>query len=202
MIAFVQGQVVDIENDGLILEIGGIGIAVLAPMSRLQPRPVVGETCHLYTHLQVREDAWTLYGFSDKEQLNMFRLLLGVTGVGAKTALAIVDLVNPSRFASAIAGKDVKTFTAVSGVGKKSAERILLELKDKVSAFISGEKEEESNFSAPQDELDGDLLAALKQLGYTATEARAFALGAQATLGSNATTEQLLREALRIARTA
>ena len=155
----------------------------------------------LHTYFQVREDAWSLYGFSNKEQLEMFRLLLSVSGVGAKTAMAIVDLVNPQRFAQAVGEKDLKTFTAVSGVGKKSAERILLELKDKVAAFPGGEGAAPLPL-ADDDSPNNDLVAALKQLGYTATESRAFALGAQAALGMEASPEQLLREALKIARTA
>lgn len=203
MIAFIQGVVVDVdmENGCLILDMGNIGVSVFVPMHRLNPPPVLGEPLHLHTYLQVREDAWTLYGFSDKEQLTMFRILLGVSGIGAKTALSIVDLVTPGRFATAIIERDIKVFTAVSGVGKKSAERILLELKEKVSRFAADAKEEVSGATIPMEEINSDLLAALKQLGYTATEARSFALGAQAALGADSPTERLLREALRIAHT-
>ena len=200
MFAFVKGIVAEVGDEGLVLDMGGLGVSVSVPMSRLDPRPALNETIMLHTHLQVREDAWTLYGFSDKEQLEMFRLLLGVSGIGAKTALAIVDKVNPQRFAAAIGEKDVKPFTAVSGVGKKSAERILLELKDKVSSFARADGEPLSDVAEPEP-FNADLLAALKQLGYSPTEARAFALGAQETLGAQASTEQLLREALKIART-
>lgn len=200
MFAFVKGIVAEVGDEGLVLDMGGLGVSVSVPMSRLDPRPALNETIMLHTHLQVREDAWTLYGFSDKEQLEMFRLLLGVSGIGAKTALAIVDKVNPQRFAAAIGEKDVKPFTAVSGVGKKSAERILLELKDKVSSFARTDSETQMDVAEPEP-FNADLLAALKQLGYSPTEARAFALGAQETLGAQASTEQLLREALKIART-
>ncbi|MBQ6808628.1 MAG: Holliday junction branch migration protein RuvA [Firmicutes bacterium] len=201
MISFIRGLLAEIQNDSLVIDLGGVGISVSVPISRLQPRPILNQEVFLHTYLQVREDAWTLYGFSDKEQLEMFRLLLSVSGIGAKTALAIVDKVNPQRFAAAIGEKDTKVFTAVSGVGKKSAERILLELKDKVDAFSTADAE--APLAAAETEaLDSSLLAALKQLGYTATEARAFAMGAQEVLGPDASPEQLLRQALKIARTA
>jgi len=201
MISFIRGLLAEIQNDSLVIDLGGVGISVSVPISRLQPRPILNQEVFLHTYLQVREDAWTLYGFSDKEQLEMFRLLLSVSGIGAKTALAIVDKVNPQRFAAAIGEKDTKVFTAVSGVGKKSAERILLELKDKVDAFSTADAEA-SLAAAEVEALDSSLLAALKQLGYTATEARAFAMGAQEVLGPDASPEQLLRQALKIARTA
>lgn len=198
MIAFVRGPVTAIEDDALIVEVGGVGIAVAAPLSMLEPRPAIGEDVFLHTYLQVREDAWTLYGFTSKEQLRIFRLLTGVSGVGAKTALAIVDKVAPSRFAAAMAAQDARVFTAVSGVGKKSAERILLELKDKFPAAAADGAVPAETMPAAE-ELNSDLLAALKQLGYTATEARAFAIKAQAQLGADAAAERLLREALKIA---
>lgn len=196
MISFVRGKVADIAGDSLVVDLGGVGLEVYAPFAMLQPAPVIGEEILLYTHLQIREDSWQLYGFTDKDQLTAFRLLLSVSGVGAKTALAITDQLSVQRFAAAIAAKDSKPFTAVSGVGKKTAERIILELKDKFSLLASAETMAEQ----PTAELvlNTDLLAALKQLGYSATESRAFAMKAQAALGENASAEQLLHEAMKI----
>ena len=200
MIAFVNGIVSAVEDDSLIVDIGGVGLSVLVPIHMLDPRPVVGNVLYLHTHLQIREDAWVLYGFSNKEQLKMFRLLLNVSGVGAKTALAIVDTIGTNRFYSLVANQEIKPITAVSGVGKKTAERILLELKDKFPAMQLAENADmESGAVVEVDALDRDLLAALKQLGYSATEARAFAMQAQGKLGMAADTERLLREALKIA---
>lgn len=197
MISFIRGPVTAIEDDGLVVDIGALGLLVSAPMHMLQPRPVVGEEITLHTFLQVREDAWNLYGFADREQLRLFKLLLNISGIGAKTALAIVDSVSPSRFAMAVANKDAAPLTAVSGVGKKSAERILLELKDKFPAMTT---EDGEAIPAPAPEaLNRELLAALKQLGYSATEARSFAMQAQGALGDDAPAEELLRESLKIA---
>lgn len=198
MIAFVRGQVTAVEDEALIIDIGGVGLMVMAPLSELSPRPVIGEELLLHTYLQVREDAWTLYGFTDKEQLRCFRLLIGVSGVGAKTALAIVDKLNPRRLAAAIAAQELPALTAVSGVGKKTGERILLELKDKFPALAAADAALPQPAAAGE-ELNPDLLAALKSLGYTASEARAFAIKAQAELGAGAEADLLLRAALKIA---
>lgn len=204
MIANIKGIITGVDEDSLVVSLGNIAFSVLVPMTRLNPRPVVGEEIFLYTHLQIREDAWTLFGFANNDQLRIFRQLLGVSGVGAKTALAIIDAISIPNFIRAVSGQDLKTFTNVSGVGKKTAERIILELKDKFKDLTINE--DSGTLVAAEvtktDELDHDLLAALKQLGYTATEARAFALQAQADLGPDASPEKLLRAALKIARDA
>ena len=88
MIAFIRGEIVQIEEDGLVIENNGVGLFVLAPLSMMQPLPPLGGSVFLHTHLQIREDAWQLFGFPEKEQLTVFRYLLAVSGVGAKTALA------------------------------------------------------------------------------------------------------------------
>ena len=196
MISFVRGKVADLTGDALVIDLGGIGLEVFAPFARLQPAPAIGEEILLYTHLQIREDNWQLYGFTDKDQLTAFRLLLSVSGVGAKTALAIVDQLSVQRVVAAIAAKDSKPFTTVSGVGKKTAERIILELKDKFP-ILAGE-EAVAEQTAAEVVLNTDLLAALKQLGYSATESRAFAMKAQSALAPDATAEELLREAMKI----
>ncbi|NLF80829.1 MAG: Holliday junction branch migration protein RuvA [Clostridia bacterium] len=196
MIAFVRGRVEALEEDTLTVQVGGVGLSVYVPYAMLDPYPVVGEEIMLHTHLQVRDDGWLLFGFGDREQLRLFRLLLSVTGVGAKTALAIIDKLSPLRLATAITGQQRDALTVVSGVGKKTAERILLELKDKfpATAAVAGGLP-----ASAEAQLNAELLAALKQLGYTATEARALALKAEAVLGGQAAPELLLREALKIA---
>ncbi|MEG1536792.1 MAG: Holliday junction branch migration protein RuvA [Clostridiales bacterium] len=194
MISFIRGRIWAVENDGVIVEVSGIGIKVFAPLSTMDSYPQPGEDIFLHTHLQIREDAWQLYGFMDKEQLRLFRLLLAISGIGAKTALALIDGVSLTRFAAAVAAQDIKPLTAVSGVGKKTAERLLLELKDKFSAL---QGEIEPLITVGSADINDDLVAALKQLGYSAVEARAYALAAVKSLGSDQSPEQLLREALK-----
>lgn len=198
MIAFIRGPVAAIEDDALVIDKNGIGVTVAAPISQLRPLPALGDEIFLHTHFQVREDGWTLFGFSDREQLRIFRLLLSVSGIGAKTALVIVDTISTLRFGAVVAAQEVKPLTAVSGVGKKTAERILLELKDKFPTVEAGGTAL-PEASLATDELNRELLAALRQLGYTATEARAFALQAESALGRDAAPELLLREAIRVA---
>ena len=134
MISFVRGKVADIAGDSLVIDLGGVGLEVYAPFSMLQPTPVIGEDILLYTHLQVREDSWQLYGFTDKDQLTAFRLLLSVSGVGAKTALAIVDQLHVQRFAAAIAAKDIEArnsnvitaYIAPTGVDRAVGTNIII----------------------------------------------------------------------------
>ena len=199
MIAFIRGIVSTVDSDTIIIDKGGIGLEIYVPMSMLHPLPAVGDEMTLYTHLQVKEDGWQLFGFADKEQLRIFRLLMGISGIGAKTALSILDKIAVGRFPQIISAQDHKPLTAVSGVGKKMAERILLELKDKFpmsEADVPGIADGEA---IAADTIDPQLLAALKQLGYTATEARAFAIKAMANIGADAASEELLRESLKIA---
>ncbi|MDO4582181.1 MAG: Holliday junction branch migration protein RuvA [Bacillota bacterium] len=198
MIAFIKGTVAAIEGDALVVEAGGIGYDIAVPAARLTPFPAIGDDILLHTHLQVREDAWSLFGFGDREQLRVFRLLLSVSGVGAKTALAIIDHLGVPQIAAAVAAQNVAAFTAVSGVGARTAQRLLVDLKDKFAALATIAGAEDELLAATAGE-NAELLAALRQLGYTATEANSFALRAQANLGADAETGVLLREALRIA---
>ena len=199
MIAFIRGIVSSVDGETIVIDKSGVGLEIYVPMSMLQPAPAVGEEITLHTHLQVKDDGWQLFGFADKEQLRIFRLLIGISGIGAKTGVAILDKIAVSRFPQIIAAQDHKPLTAVSGVGKKTAERILLELKDKFPVVASKIPGTETGEPLTGEALDPQLLAALKQLGYTATESRAFALKAMANLGADAASEALLRESLKIA---
>ena len=195
MISFIRGKIWEVDGDTLTIEMSGMGINVFAPSSTMTKYPQAGDEIFLYTHLQIREDAWQLYGFIDKEQLRVFRMLLNISGIGAKTALAIVDSVSISRFAAAITAQDITPFTAVSGVGKKTAQRLLLELKDKFSSADILSDQDGAVLASL--EINSNLVFAMKQLGYTAVEARAYAFAAQNALGAEANEEELLRYALK-----
>jgi len=196
MIAFVRGKVFAIEEDTIIVETGGFGISVMAPLAMMRPLPSVGEDIFLHTHLQVREDGWLLFGFPNHEQLEIFRYLLSVSGIGAKTSLSIVNALTADKIASACAQGDYNSFCTVSGVGKKTAQRIVLELKDKFASWQGAEGAEDfiPNFRADQ-----DLLDALVNLGFGPAESRALAAKAAAKLGKEADTNTLIKEALRMA---
>jgi len=164
MIAHLSGTVFAKQNISIILTTGGIGYKVFCTQSVLDSVHT-GDELGLYTYHVVREDALDLYGFLTEEEQDLFVLLIGVSGIGPRSALGILNLESIEKLLSAIAHADIAYLTKVSGVGKKSAEKIVLELRDKVehfdvSALDSSRREEE------------DVLEALKTLGYRADEAR------------------------------
>lgn len=196
MIAFLRGKVFAIEEESIVVETGGFGISVMAPLAMMRPLPAVGEEIFLHTHLQVREDGWLLFGFPNHEQLEIFRYLLSVSGIGAKTSLAIVNALSADKIAAACSKGDYNSFCTVSGVGKKTAQRIVLELKDKFAKWQGTETAEDF---IPDFYTDQDLLDALVNLGFGAAESRALAAKATAKLGKEADTNSLIKEALRMA---
>ena len=132
------------------------------PSSTLDSLGAIGEEVHLFTHLQLREDNVALYGFASTEELELFRMLIGVSGVGPKAALAMLSAMNPSQLAIAIATGNVALLSQVPGVGNKMASRLALELKGKLEGFRVG---------APMAEGDAEVIAALTSLGYSSAEA-------------------------------
>jgi len=199
MIAFVKGIVAAVDESRLVVDIGGVGLELLVPLTQLQPYPQAGDEIYLHTHLQVREDGWQLFGFASAEQLRIFRRLIAINGVGPKMALAICDSLSPQRLIAAVAAGDEKAFCAVSGVGKKIAQRLLLELKDKFSdAELAGLPQAVAAAPAMPAAASSELTEALKQLGYSATEARALALQVQEQLPDEHDTGRLLTAALRM----
>ena len=138
MFYYFNGEVTLLESNLAVIDCGGVGYACRTSSYTLS-RLHVGECARLYTYCSIREDAFDIYGFSTREELRNFELLLGVTGVGAKAALAILSSTTPDRFALAIFSQDEKALTAAPGVGKKLAQRILLELKDKLGGAAPAE---------------------------------------------------------------
>jgi Holliday junction DNA helicase RuvA len=204
MIAFIQGKIFAVNEDSLIIELGGLGLTVLAAMKSMSPRPLVGQEIMLHTHLQVREDNWQLFGFAEEEQLLLFRHLLAVSGIGAKTALAIVDNISAQAIMRALAEGNVDLFCQVPGVGKKTAQRLVVDLKDKfVLPFSRSGAGEGAGIPATlgtgMSSAYADLLVALEQLGYRGAEGRALAMQAYQNLGDKAQPAQLLQEALKLA---
>ena len=195
MIAFVRGTVMHIESDSLIIDTGNIGYNVYVPMTMLSSFPKEGAQIMLYTYLQVKEDGWSLYGFEDTEQLAVFKTLLGVSGIGARTALNIIDTLTVKKIILSIGNKDITAFTSVSGIGKKTAERLILELKDKFKSEISVN----DGVSMPvESQVLGEAAAALMQLGFSPSEARSLSAQAAAFLGADVEEEKIIKEALRL----
>ncbi|MEI6835590.1 MAG: Holliday junction branch migration protein RuvA [Candidatus Falkowbacteria bacterium] len=166
MIAYLKGTVVAKTNNYIILETGGVGYQVFAGENFLAELKS-GDVKELYLHHRVREEASDLYGFSNLEDLNLFELLLSVSGVGPKSALAVLSLASSDDIKEAIIRGDASLLTKVSGIGKKTAERLVLELKTKITRVSSGTSLVGGGLSGAGDELD-----ALMSLGYGLSEAR------------------------------
>ena len=161
MIAGLEGKLQSRSTNGAIIKVGGVSLQVYMPSSTLSKLGAIGETVNLHTHLYLREDNITLYGFDTAEELDLFRTLIGVRGVGPKVALAILSAMEPGHLALAIATGNVDLLSSVPGVGNKMAGRLTLELKGKLEGIM---------VSAPA-EGDAEVVAALTSLGYSASEA-------------------------------
>jgi Holliday junction DNA helicase RuvA len=165
MITSIRGIVQHVEEDSLVLEVQGIGFRIAITNSVLDAGPEVGKPFFIHTYLVVREDELSLYGFSTAEQLSLFKTLLGVSGIGPKLALAILSHLSPDVLRSAVVNQQAGVLSQVPGVGKKTGEKIIFNLKDELSGPILEE--------APPSELDTEVLDALTTLGYSLVEAQA-----------------------------
>jgi len=165
MIASLRGQVARLATDSLVLEVGGVGLRVYVP-APLRDRLRVGDPLFLYTYLVVRDDALALYGFESEEAEAYFRLLLSVDGVGPRTALAVLSSLTPDAVRRAVFNEQADVFSRVPGVGKKTAQKILLYLQDKITAVEGLEP------VGRMSDADSEVLAALTALGYSVVEAQ------------------------------
>ncbi|MBP6017382.1 MAG: Holliday junction branch migration protein RuvA [Candidatus Promineofilum sp.] len=167
MIASISGTVQKIEPNSLILHVGGVGIRVFVPRTVLEDVGGVGRRFTLYTHLQVREDDLSLFGFESEEDLQLFEVLLGVNGVGPKVALAILGALSPELLKSAIMREEAAVLQRVPGIGKKTAERIMFHLRDKLDLGSP-------TMALPLvSDVDADVIDILTGLGFSIIEAQA-----------------------------
>ncbi len=198
MITFLRGQLVESVPTQITVEVGGVGYELLIPLSSFDKLPARGGDILILTHLSIREDAHVLYGFMSAAERDMFRLLIhAVSGIGPKTALNILSGINIGALRSAVALGDVKSLSQISGVGKKTAERIVVELRDKLGKSAALEPAGPRAALSPEDKKFGDAVAALTALGFKQPDAHEAVRGAQALLGAQAGVEQLVRAALK-----
>jgi len=165
MIAGLHGKLESVGSDWAIIDVGGIGFQVYMPTSTLSSMGAIGEEVKLYTHLHLREDNAALYGFASTDELGLFQSLIGVSGLGPKLALAMLSAMSVDKLTMAIATGSTDLLTVVPGIGKKMAERLILELKEKIGAGW---------ITTPAAQLaqeNTDVLAALTSLGYSVAEA-------------------------------
>jgi Holliday junction DNA helicase RuvA len=166
MIATLRGEITQIEDNALILEVGGVGLRVFVPAT-LRTKFKAGEAVFLFTHLIVREDALTLYGFESQADRELFTLLLGVDGVGPKVALSVLSTMTLDAVQRAVFADEADLLSRVPGVGKKTAQKIALHLKDKLKPTDALAR------VAAMSDKDSEVLAALAALGYSVVEAQA-----------------------------
>lgn len=166
MIGRITGTLLEKTPPVVCIDVGGVGYEIDVPMSTLYKLPENGSKVTLYTHLAVREDAHTLYGFSSANERSAFRSLIKVTGIGARTALSVLSGMTVEELASAITLQETGRLTRVPGIGKKTAERLLLELRGKLGADIA-------HIPGSQSAMRDDILNALLSLGYSSNESQA-----------------------------
>jgi len=198
MITFLHGKLVEALPTQAIVDVNGVGYEVLIPLSSFDKLPQPGHDVKLLTQLVIREDAHILYGFASTVERDLFRLLINnVSGIGPKTALNILSGMNAVTFRGAVAGGDVKLLSQISGVGKKTAERIVVELRDKIGAAGAWEAASAKHSLSPDDQKINDAVLALMALGFKQVEAHDSIRAAQNSLGAKATVEDLVRACLK-----
>jgi Holliday junction DNA helicase RuvA len=198
MITFLHGKLIEALPTQVIIGVNGVGYEVLIPLSSFDKLPPPGQEVKLLTQLVIREDAHTLYGFMTAAERDLFRLLVNtVSGIGPKIALNILSGMNPMTFRGAVANGDVKSLSQISGVGRKTAERIIVELRDKIGAAGAWEAASARHALSPDDQKINDAVLALMALGFKQIEAHDAIRAAHTVLGAKATVEELVRACLK-----
>jgi len=175
MIGFVQGEIVSVSADEVLIEAGGIGYNIMITAQTASLLPSAGESIRIYTYLSVREDAMKLYGFLTKDELDLFKLLICVNGIGPKGAMGILAVMDTDTVRMAILSGDAKTIGKCPGVGPKTAQRIILDLKDKIAVedvlTSATQTVAAGNLSKTDNAVKNEAIEALVALGFSATEA-------------------------------
>ncbi len=197
MIAFVRGSVASRTQESVVLDVGGVGYEVVVP-TRTRVG-AIGDELTLYTHLHVREDCMTLYGFDSIDDRSVFELLISVTGIGPKGAISILSSISPVELRRAIATGNLDRLTAIPGIGRKTAQRIVLELKEKLADVADDDSDIGTEHDEPEGDARSEAAEALIALGFSPHEARrSVSMAIRALKSSNAslTTDSILRRAL------
>lgn len=174
MYSYVKGELAEVNLDHIVVETGGIGYMIYVPTNTFAYLPSIGENIKVYTYLYIREDAMILYGFLTKDDLEMFKMLITVNGIGPKGGLAVLSTLSSDDLRFAILSDDAKAIAKAPGVGAKTAQRVILDLKDKMSLEDAFEKKLEHNEAMPDksalSSVKNDAVLALTALGYSSTE--------------------------------
>lgn len=194
MIVSLKGNLADVNENTVVVDVGGIGYEVIVTGAVLRSLPPLAQQLQLHTYLHVRDDAMILYGFSSREERNLFHKIIGITGIGPKTAVAILSNIGPQEFVRAVQERQLAILTSLPGIGKKTGERILLELKDtfKDTAWVQAE----DDLPLARGGILVDAIEALIALGYSEGEATRMVRSVQHDLKENYDLQELLKLAL------
>ena len=199
MISYIRGELVAIEEDKVILDVNGVGFGIYMPAQAMSMLPPLGEEIRLHTYMNVREDAMQLFGFLTKDDLKVFKLLIGVSGIGPKGGLSILSQLSPDDLRFAVMANDAKTISSAPGIGKKTAEKLIIELKDKLSIEDvlnkAVENETATTLTNAGNEIQAEAVQALVALGYGSTESMKAVK--MVLLDENTTVEDVLKQALK-----
>ena len=174
MISYVKGILTEIIEDTIIVETGGIGVEIHVPLTLIGSLPHIGDELKIYTYFKVAEDSMSLYGFENRRDLDMFGQLIAISGIGPKGALAILSTLSPDELRMAVLAGDAKAISAAQGIGAKTAQRVILELKDKISAedlLGSAGYKNTASVASNENTASSEAVEALIALGYTGSQA-------------------------------
>ena len=174
MISYIRGELIAIEEEKVIVDVSGVGFGIFMPGQAMSLLPPIGEEVKLHIYMNVREDAMQLFGFLTRDDLNVFKLVIGVSGIGPKGGLSILSHLSPDELRFAVMSHDVKAISGAPGIGKKTAEKLIIELKDKLSIedVLERTVERDSHaISSTNNQIHTEAVQALVALGYGNTEA-------------------------------
>lgn len=200
MISYIRGELVSIEEEKAVVDVGGVGYGVFMPQQSLSFLPQPGNEVKLHTYLNVREDAMQLFGFLTRDDLQIFKLVIGVSGIGPKGGLNILSCMSPDELRFAIMSGDAKAISAAPGIGKKTAEKLIVELRDKVDIeemlehAAHGDEAGVRDAAAADGDMQAEAVQALVALGYGSAESLR---AVKKTSENCATVEDILKEALK-----
>lgn len=198
MISYIRGELVTIEEEKIIVDVNGVGFGIFMPGQAMNMLPAIGEEVKIYTYMNVREDAMQLFGFLTSDDLKVFKLLIGVSGIGPKGGLNILSHMSPDDLRFAVMSHDVKAISGAPGIGKKTAEKLIIELKDKLSIEDVLEKASDTNagaISGAANQVQTEAVQALTSLGYGNTEALKAVKKVE--VSEDTTVEEVLKMALK-----
>lgn len=198
MYSYIKGELAEIETDHIVVDVNGIGYNLYITANSFSYLPQIGQECKIHTYLHVREDAMMLYGFLTKDELSMFKMLITVSGIGPKVAIGVLSALSADDLRFAILAQDAKAIAKAPGIGAKTAQRVILELKDKVNfedAFEKKLEKEQMLQVSGESQVKNDAVLALNALGYSSAES--LKAVSKIAVTENMSVEDVLKSALK-----